>query len=461
VVGTDHDGNPVTGVDACTVVHVDLDAFFAAVEVLDDPTLVGKPVIVGGSGNRGVVAACTYEARAFGIHSAMSSVEARRRCPHAIFLAGRFSRYAEISVRFHEVLQGFTPLVEGIALDEAFLDVAGARRILGPPPVIARAIREGVSEALHLHCAVGVARTKLIAKLASRAAKPTASASGIRPGPGVVVITPDEEIGFLHPLPVRALWGVGPATGNRLAGLGVVTVGDLAAIPVDTLCRVVGDANGRHLAALSRGDDPRPVEANQQVKSVGHEETFAADLHGHHESHRHVVRMSDAVGLRLQEAAVRGRTITVKIRFGDHSTITRSHTVAHAVDSPRVIGAVAGALLDGVDLGPGVRLLGVSVSGLVSGGSAPHQLSFDDTTSNRSADGPERGDSPGSLDPVEPQGQSWDEVEAAVSAIRTRYGHGSVGPATLIGGSGLGVKRRGDTQWGPSAPSDPSDDPPA
>jgi DNA polymerase-4 len=472
VTGPDAPVNRPGAVDDCTVMHVDLDAFFAAVEVLDDPRLAGRPVIVGGSGTRGVVAACTYEARAFGIHSAMSSVEARRRCPHAVFLSGRFSRYSEISVRFHEVLHDFTPVVEGIGLDEAFLDVAGARRILGSPPVIAGAIRQAVRDSLHLNCAVGVARSKLLAKLASRAAKPTAAMSGPRPGPGVVIVPPDEELAFLHPLPVRALWGVGPATGKRLADLGVETVGDLAAISVDTLCRVVGAAHGRHLAALARGDDARPVIANQEVKSVGHEETFATDLHDHDASHRHVVRMSDAVGTRLREAGLEGRTVTVKVRFGDHTTITRSHTVSSAVDSPRAIGAVAGALLDGVDLSPGIRLLGVSVSGLVRTGSEARQLSFADTVPGSSGipgpgeDGPvwapglpadERGTADPSF-PVDAQGRGWEDVEAAVTAIRTRYGHGSVGPATLIGRSGLGVKRRGDTQWGPTDPTDESPD---
>jgi DNA polymerase IV len=478
VTGPGGPEDSVGAVDACTVMHVDLDAFFAAVEVLDDPALAGKPLIVGGSGNRGVVAACTYEARAYGIHSAMSSVEARRRCPHAIFLPGRFSRYAEISVQFHEVLHDFTPLVEGIALDEAFLDIAGARRILGPPPTIAHAIREAVRERLKLNCAVGVARTKLLAKLASRAAKPTAALTGTRPGPGVVVVVPDRELAFLHPLPVRALWGVGPATGKRLTELGVVTVGDLAAIPVDTLCRVLGEAHGRHLAALSSGDDARPVVAFQEVKSVGHEETFAVDLYDHEASHRHLVRMSDAVGTRLREADFRGRTITVKVRFGDHSTITRSHTVATAVDSPRAIGTVASALLDGVDLSPGIRLLGVSVSGLSHPGTDAQQLSFAEAAPASApppaAPPPAAGGSGGAsratetagdqpradvVDPVGDHGQGWEEVEAAVTAVRTRYGHASVGPATLIGGSGLGVKRRGDMQWGPSAPTDPAADP--
>ncbi len=453
----------VGGTDACTVMHVDLDAFFAAVEVLDDPTLAGRPVIVGGSGTRGVVAACTYEARAFGIHSAMSSVEARRRCPHAVFLSGRYARYSEMSVKFHEVLHDFTPVVESIGLDEAFLDVAGARRILGSPLTIGHAIREAVRDALSLNCAVGVARSKLLAKLASRAAKPTASVEGTLPGPGVVVVPPHAELAFLHPLPVRALWGVGPATGSRLAGLGVQTVGDLAAISEDTLCRVVGAAHGRHLATLARGEDPRPVVAVQEVKSVGHEETFAVDLFDHATSHRHVVRMSDAVGTRLREASLRGRTVTVKVRFGDRATITRSHTVAAAVDSPRAIGAVAGALLDGVDLSPGVRLLGVSVSGLARTRSEAHQLSFaeaapegDGTGSSEATAGViSRVDLQGvHVQEVEAPGPGWDDVEAAVAAIRTRYGHASVGPATLIGRSGLGVKQRGDTQWGPSAPSD-------
>jgi DNA polymerase-4 len=463
---------PEGGVDACTVMHVDLDAFFAAVEVLDDPALAGKPLIVGGSGNRGVVAACTYEARAYGIHSAMSSVEARRRCPHAIFLPGRFSRYAEISTQFHEVLHTFTPLVEGISLDEAFLDVAGARRILGPPPAIGRAIRAAVRDSLQLNCAVGVARTKLVAKLASRAAKPTAALSGTRPGPGVVVVVPEAELDFLHPLPARALWGVGPATGKRLADLGVATIGDLAAIPEDTLCRAVGLAHGRHLAALARGVDARPVVPLQEVKSVGHEETFATDLHDHGAAHDHIVRMSDAVGTRLREARLRGRTITLKVRFADHATITRSHTVANPVDSPRVIGAVAGALLDGIDLSPGVRLLGVSLSGLARGRSEALQLSFagfeppgedggaaviDDPGGHSGPRSRPRADDPASAGtPAGGHDQGWEDVEAAVTAVRTRYGHGSVGPATLIGRSGLTVKRRGDMQWGPSAPEDPS-----
>jgi DNA polymerase-4 len=443
-----------------------MDSFFASVEVLDDPSLAGKPVIVGGAGARGVVASCTYEARAFGIHSAMPSVEARRRCPHAVFLPGRFARYTEMSERLHAVLRRFSPVVEGISLDEAFVDVAGVRRLLGSPPEVAHAVRRAVHADMHMDCGVGVARTKLIAKLASRAAKPVPTPEGPRPGPGVVVVLPAEELSFLHPLPVRALWGVGPATARRLDALGVSTVGELARIPADTLCRSLGTANGRLLSELARGEDARKVEATREVKSVGHEETFAVDISVHDGLHRHVVRMADAVGTRLREGRLAGRTVTVKVRYGDRATITRSHTVGAPLDSPRALGVVAGALLDAVDVSPGIRLLGVSVSGLVDTDTTVRQLSFEDDE----APGPDTAGLPTRLPSVRdevvpevpPDGAAasarelaWHEVEAAVSAIRARYGNASVGPATLIGRDGLAVKERGDTQWGPSAPPAP------
>ncbi len=424
------------GVDDCTVLHVDMDAFFAAVEVLDDPSLEGRAVIVGGTGNRGVVAACTYEARAYGIHSAMPIVVARRRCPQAVFLSGRYGRYSEMSERFHGVLRAFTPIIEPIALDEAFLDVAGSRRLFGSPPAIAGAVRDQVRADLGLHCAVGVARSKLLAKLASRAAKPVASLEGTRQGAGVVVVLPAEELPFLHRLPVGALWGVGPATGAQLDRIGVVTIGDLAAVPPDTLVRRLGTAHGLQLAALARGEDPRPVEADREARSVGHEETFAVDLHVQVDLHQHLVRMADAVSARLHEADLAGRTITVKVRYGDLSLITRSHTVATPLDASHAIGLVAGALLEAVDVAPGVRLLGVSLSGLVPAGTVARQLSFDEVGTG-TEDRPRRG--------------AWDGVEASVAAIRARYGQSAVGPATLVGPAGLTVKRRGDTQWGPRA----------
>jgi DNA polymerase-4 len=445
---------------ACTVLHVDMDSFYASVEVLDDPALAGRPVIVGGDSTRGVVASCSYEARAFGIHSAMPSVEARRRCPHAVFLSGRYSRYAEVSDQLHDVLRRFSPVIEPIALDEAFIDVAGVRRVVGSPPTAAHGIRRAVRDELGLTCSVGVARTKLVAKLASRAAKPRASRRGPRPGPGVVVVLPSEELGFLHPLPVRALWGVGPATARRLSDLGITTVGELALVPEASLCRSVGDAHGHLLAALARGEDARGVEASREAKSVGHEETFAADLHRHEQLHGHLVRMSDAVANRLREADLSGRTVTIKVRYGDFTTITRSHTLPSPLDSPRVIATLAGALLDAVDVSAGVRLLGVSLSGLLDHAAPAWQMSFDDAMSDASArpgathsaliaDG-EAGATP---DPAESEERrlAWHEVEAAVSAIRSRYGHASIGPAALVGKEGLSVKQRGDTQWGPSA----------
>ena len=450
------------GADACTVLHVDMDSFYASVEVLDDPSLVGRPVIVGGAGARGVVASCSYEARAFGIHSAMPSVEARRRCPHAVFLPGRFARYVEMSERLHAVLERFSPVVEGISLDEAFVDVTGARRLLGSPPEMARAIREAVLEDMHMECGVGVARTKLLAKLASRAAKPVPTPDGPRPGPGVVVILPSQELAFLQPLPIRALWGVGPATARRLDTLGVTTIAELARIPEDSLRRCVGVANGQLLAQLARGEDPRSVEAARDVKSIGHEETFAVDIFSHDGLHSHVVRMADAVGTRLREARLAGRTITVKVRFGDRVTITRSHTVDMPLDSPRALGIVSRALLDGVDVAPGVRLLGVSVSGLASADVSARQLSFDDGDELFAA-GPGPSPPPVSAVPdsredLEEEATSsgrplaWHEVEAAVSAIRARYGNASVGSAALVGTEGLVVKERGDTHWGPAAP---------
>jgi DNA polymerase-4 len=273
------------------------------------------------------------------------------------------------------------------------------------------------------------------------------------------VVEPADEIAFLHPLPVRALWGVGPATAARLAGLGVVSVGDLAAIPEETLCRLLGSAHGQHLARLATGDDLRVVEADRETKSIGHEETFAADFHDHEDLHPHVLRLADGVSERLREAGMRARTVTVKLRFGDRTTITRAHSLRLATGSARVVRAVAVALLQAVDVAPGIRLLGVSVSGLSSGPTA-HQLRFaclDDAepSSEVGSDGdlaahlPESVvGSPSASDPA------WDEVEAALAAIRSRYGPAAVAPAALLVGGGLSVKRRGDTQWGPDGAPD-------
>ncbi len=452
------------------ILHVDMDAFFASVEVLDNPALRGLPVIVGGSGPRGVVAACTYEARRFGVHSAMPSAVARRRCPAAVFVDGRFHRYAEESRKLHAILERTTPLVEGISLDEAFLDVTGSCQLLGDGPTIAAAIRRTVAEELHLACSVGVGRSKLIAKLASKAAKPTADREGIRPGPGVVVVPAADELTFLHPLPARALWGVGPVTGRRLDALGVSTVGDIAALPPGILERTLGASLGSHLSALAGGDDPRPVVPEQEAKSIGHEETFSTDLWDRSVLHGHLMSMVDASATTLRRSGLAARTVGVKMRFADFKLITRSHSLPIPVDATRAVAAVASALFDTVDLDRGVRLLGVALSGFGPPDQGV-QLSLDLGQGEPVAVGP---DGPGAAgtggdggsagpgagpagddDEIERLQRCWGPVTAAVDAIRERYGDSSVGSASLVRPEGLRIRGRGEAQWGPQDPSHP------
>ena len=415
------------------LLHLDMDAFFASVEVRDDPSLAGKPVIVGGEGNRGVVAACTYEARAYGIHSAMPSVRARRLCPQAIFVHGNYDRYATVSRDLHAILRSFTPLVEGISIDEAFLDVRGAERLFGNGPDIAWAIRRRVTEELGLSCSVGVAAVKFLTKLASEAAKPKAGrpGEGPRPGAGVCVIEAGGELAFLHPLPVQALWGVGPATLPRLQNLGVRTIGDLALIPLATLVATLGQAQGQHLHELSWARDPRRVTPDLAVKSVSHSETYANDLYALDELRCEVVRLADGVGARLVDGGLAGRTVSLSVRYPDFRTISRSHTEPIPTDSGHEIARIACALLDAVDIDPGVRLLGVSVTNL--GPPPSRQLTFEELLAGAPSGAP----------------GTRAEVDAAVDAVRARFGHGSVGPAVLASGRELRVKRRGEQQWGP------------
>jgi DNA polymerase-4 len=427
-----------------TILHVDMDAFFAAVEVLDDPSLAGRPLIVGGEGERGVVASCSYEARIHGVRSAMPSVRARRQCPDAVFRPGRHDRYQEVSRSLHEIFRRFTPLVEGISLDEAFLDVTGAQRLFGPGPHIAAVVRHAIATEVGLCCSVGVAPTKFLAKLASEAAKPLADHRGIRPGSGVVVVAAGEELGFLHPLPIEALWGVGPATSERLRRLGVATVGQLAAAPVAVLEAAVGRAAGRHLHELGLGIDPRPVEPDRPVRSVGHEETYIADRYDRDGLHLDLVRMSDAVASRLRCAGVAGRTVQLKLRDGDFRTRTRSRTGPTPLDSGRTITRVAAALLDNIEIDRGVRLLGVSVAGLEPAGAVPAvQLGL-------GLDSPGAGEAPDAAaveerDPV--AAERWAAATSAVDAVRQRFGARAVGPAALVDDRGLRIGRDGDNRW--------------
>ena len=425
-----HTGEVVDGTTDRTarrsILHVDMDAFYASVELLRRPELRGRPVIVGGSGLRGVVAAASYEARAYGIRSAMPSVRARRLCPHAVFLPGDHAHYGEVSSRVMNIFRSFTHLVEPLSLDEAFLDVSGARRLQGDAVTIANRIRGRVADEEGLPCSVGVATTKFLAKLASQRAKPRPAMTGPVPGVGVMVIRPGTELDFLHPLPVDALWGVGPATHERLTRLGVDTVGDLAALPLDAAIAALGEASGRHLHALANAVDDRAVVPDQQAKSVSHEETFASDIHDPEHLEREAVRQADAVSRRLRKNDKQGRTISLKVRFPDFRTITRSITLDQPTDSGRVIAHEAKRLLASVDTSPGVRLLGVGVAGL--GVEGARQLQFGDIDDGETV---------------------WDDAERAVDEIRDRFGSGSIGPATLAVGGELRVKRQGDQQWGP------------
>lgn len=395
-----------------------MDAFFAAVEVMDRPELAGLPVVVGGVGRRGVVAAASYEARAFGIRSAMPTSTARRLCPQATFLNGRHERYGEVSAQVMEVFASVTPLVEPLSLDEAFLDISGALRATSAER-LATSLRDAVRTEVGLRCSIGVAPNKLVAKLASEAAKPIVGARGPQPGSGVVVVEPDDLQAFLSPLPVQALWGVGPATFEHLSRLGVVTVGDLAQVAVPLLTSTLGDAAGTHLAALAHGIDDRPVVAQRRARSIGHEQTFSTDRHGLAELRPTVVAQCDAVASRLRRAGVGARTVTIKVRFSDFRTITRSVTLASPSDSAVDLRTAAVALLEAVELRDGVRLLGVSTSGLIEG--APRQL---------------RLDQPG--DPV-------GEAELVMDRIQARFGEGAIGH----GRAGPLAKR----PWGPDAGS--------
>jgi DNA polymerase-4 len=391
-----------------------MDAFYASVEQRDNPALRGRPVAVGGQPDkRGVVAAASYEARRYGVHSAMPMGRARRACPDGVFLAPRFDAYGEASKSVMAILRDVTPLVEPLALDEAFLDVSGARRLHGSAPEIAVSLRARIKSETGLVASVGVATTKFVAKLASDLAKPD----------GMLVIEAGTELDFIHPLEVRRLWGVGPATADRLAQLGVRTIGDLAALPEETLVHALGDAHGRHLHALAWNRDDRAVEPERAVKSVGHEETFPTDLTDPETLAREALRMSERVGERLRQGRRAGRTVQLKLRYKDFRTITRSRTLPEPTNLAADIGGVARELLDAVELGDGIRLLGVAMQQLQDvddpegGAGAQDRLPLD-------LDGAARGSDPRRR-----------EVEESMDAVRKRFGDDAVGPAALMDGA--------------------------
>jgi DNA polymerase-4 len=404
------------------VLHLDMDCFYAAVEVLDNPSLRGRPVIVGGTGNRGVVAAASYEARVYGVRSATPMVRARRLCPNAVVLPGRFDRYEEISRQLRALMLDITPLVEPVSLDEAFLDVTGATRRTETPEEVAVALRQRVRDELNLHCCIGVATSKLLAKLGSVAAKPKALPTGeVRPGIGVCVIRPGTELEFLHPLPIRALWGIGEQTEKRMNQLGVQTVGQLAALPLAALERSFGPRMGVHLHELATAQDDRDVVPEAPAKSISHEETYARDITERGRLHREVVRQADAVAARMVHAGMVARTVVLKVRYGDFTSITRNKTPGGYLGDGVTIAKVANELLDAVDLREGVRLLGVGVM-------------------NLSERQPEQLDLLSALD---------DRTGSAVAAIREKFGDNAVAPASLVSRDGIKRRRLGQQQWGP------------
>jgi DNA polymerase-4 len=404
------------------------------VEQHDDPTLGGRPVIVGGLGPRGVVAAASYEARGFGVYSATPMMRARRACPDGVFLPPRFERYREVSTEIMAILKSYTPLVEPISLDEAFLDVEGARRLHGTGPEIAVAVRARVKADTGLTLSVGVATTKMLAKLASDLSKPD----------GLLVVEPGTELDRLHPLGVRRLWGIGPATERKLTALGVTTVGELAALPEETLVQTLGRAAGHHLHELAWNRDERAVIADQEVKSIGHEETFPVDLHDHAALDHRLVSLADGVASRLRAAGVTARTVQLKVRFGDFTTVTRSRTLSEPTDLAADLRRVAGELLHALDVAPGVRLLGVSGQQLVRrtptaadqgtlfGAAGPP----DEESAETSEDHADHH----AADPAEGHARQA-ALERSVDQVRARFGPGAVGHGGARSLPGEGPRR--------------------
>ncbi|MCU1432383.1 MAG: DNA-directed polymerase [Actinotalea sp.] len=380
--------------------HVDMDAFFASVEVARRPDLRGKPVIVGGEA-RSVVLAATYEARAFGVHSAMPMAQARRMCPQAIVVPPDQAAYRAASVAVMGILGEVTALVEQVSVDEAFLDVSGARRRLGPPSHIAESIREQVRRELGVTCSVGIAGTKFVAKLASGRAKPD----------GVLLVPRQATVEFLHALPVAALWGVGERTRAALERWGITTVAQLAHSEVHVVQRAVGTVAGAHLHDLAWGRDPRPVVPQRQEKSMGAETTFDVDTSDLAVIGAHLLQLSDRCAGQLRARHLVSRTISIKVRTSDFRTVTRSRTLGVPTDLAREIYLAARELLAATDLaGLPVRLIGVRAEGLTE--ASTRQLTLDEA--------------------VDDGAGSRRRAEQAMDEVRHRFGHGAVRPAATV-----------------------------
>jgi DNA polymerase-4 len=379
-----------------TILHADLDAFYASVEQRDDPRLRGRPVIVGA----GVVLACSYEAKAYGVRTAMNGGQAFRRCPQAIVVQPRMSAYSEASKAVFQVFENTTPLVEGLSIDEAFLDVGGLRKIAGAPVEIARRLRSEVLARVGLPITVGVARTKFLAKVASGVAKPD----------GLLEVPPDQELEFLHPLAVERLWGVGEVTAEKLRNRGLTTVGDVAILPEAALIAMLGRASGRHLHALAHNRDPRPIEVGRRRRSIGSQRALGRSRRSAESLDAVLAGLVDRVTRRMRSAGRAGRTVTLRLRFDDFSRATRSHTLPQATGQTRAILVTARALMAAA--GPmiekqGITMVGISVGNLENEATVQLALPFDKASN--------------------------DELDSALDHVRDKFGSNAVTRGILLG----------------------------
>ena len=386
------------------ILHVDMDAFYAAVEVLDDPSLRGLPLIIGAPDGRSVVSSASYEARRYGVHAAMPVSQALRLCPTARIVLPHFHRYQEVSRQVMAIFESFTPLVEPLSVDEAFLDVQGVRRLWGSPARIAGLIRERVLDEVGITCSVGVAATKHVAKMASTIAKPD----------GMLVVAAADTLDFLAPRPVRAMWGVGPKAAEALEARGIRTIHDIRESSPEMLERAVGPALSTRLAQLARGEDPRTVETERIEKSIGHEETFDHDILDRAFLRAELLRLADRVAARLRRAEWEAGTVSIKVRFDDFRTLNRSQTLSEPSAVGQRIGEAAQALYEQIDRRDPVRLLGVRAENLRPAGGGGLGLWDDD--------------------------EDWRKVEGAVDEAVARFGTATISRARHIGrGDGRGA----------------------
>lgn len=396
------DGLPQLGSDdsGCNILHVDMDAFFAEVELRDRPELRGRPVIIGRENGRGVVTSATYEARAHGVHSAMPMGRAMRASPHAVVIEPSMGKYSGASKEVMAILRGVTPRVEQVSIDEAFLDVSGAQRLLGSPATIAALIRQQVKAELDLPCSVGVASVTMVAKIASTLAKPN----------GVLLVPKAQTVEFLHSLRVQRLWGVGATTAKALAAIGIYTVADLADLAPSTLINAVGKSGAQRLRALAAGEEIRGLVLDSTEKSIGSERTFDVDVTDPAELQLQLRLEVEVVSRRLRRAKLLAVGVAVKVRYADFTTVERSHSLSSATDSSPVISQAAQRLLAGLaQSGSAVRLVGVRVSKLVSAESVGHQLTLDETTESLTA------------------------AEKAMDDVIDRFGSSAVARGSLLG----------------------------